>query len=175
MAFDERQILEKLKTAYPRPLAIRHFEVVKEDEQSLKNLLFELDQRELIEGKFIISRQPDTYGLPIDATSFLITKEGREFLDDKNEQQSVGHIFNVNADDGANIPLNVANGDININNNAEADELLHTLLAQLEKSNLPPQEKKGLLQALKSVSSASIPVVAKLLVEAVKRTIKPTP
>ncbi|MCI5136732.1 MAG: hypothetical protein D3920_17075 [Candidatus Electrothrix sp. AW2] len=103
--------------------------------------------------------------MPLELAGIKITKEGREFMERKDEVPPVSQTINIH---GAAGTVNIAGQDIHING-ADADRLLERLLENIEKSDLQPDKKKTLRDSIKSMAAAVTPsFLAGLLVESTK-------
>jgi hypothetical protein len=162
-----RKVLQKLIDVFPIPLNAHSFDVPNGKEQEFRNFLIELKQRGFIEATPSFGNMRENRGMILDVFGIEITKEGREFMDERNEQSS--QVFNIGVLNNASGTLNFAGRDINITNNEDADKIIQHLLEVIEKSNLPAEKKKGLTDSVKSMIAAVTPnVLAGLFVEAVK-------
>lgn len=165
-----RKVLQKLIDAYPKPLSIYDLGVSNSEpesvQQEFRNFLMELKQRCFIEATPSFGMMRETYGMILNILDIKITKEGREFMDGRNEQAQASQVINIGTASG---PLNIAARDINITNNADAEKVIDKLLELIEKANIPDEKKKSLVGSVRSMISQVTPnLLAGLLVEAVK-------
>jgi hypothetical protein len=161
-----RKVLQKLIDAFPIPLNAHSFDVPNGKEQEFHNFLMELKQRGFIEATPSFGNMRENRGMILDVFGIEITKEGREFMDERKEKTPTSQVINIGTASG---PLNIAARDINITNNADADKIIQHLLEVIEKSNLPAEKKKSLTDSVKSMISQVTPnLLAGLLVEAAK-------
>ncbi len=161
-----RKVLQKLIDAFPIPLNAHSFDVPNGNEQEFCNVLMELKQRGFIESTLSFGNMRENHGMILDVFGIEITKEGREFMEGKNEQPVASQVINIGTASGN---LNIAGRDINITNDTDADKIIQHLLEVIERSNLPSEKKKSLTDSVKSMIAAVTPnVLAGLFVEAAK-------
>jgi hypothetical protein len=167
-----RELLQKIANNGPVPMFDRDFGAPAEDEQQLKNELYELEQRGYITAQVIPSRMRDTYGLPLNVGEIKLTNEGRAFLEGKPESQtgSVSTVFNINTNGNSTPAFSFSNvGNLNNITNADADKMLQSILSAIAQSNLPKEEQNGLSSSVIALFKAAAPnVVASLLIGAVQ-------
>lgn len=160
-----RAVLEKLIENYPRQSKFNDFAIAEDEKQDFLNFLMELHQRRLVDAFFVSDNTCENFGMPLELTDIKITKEGREFMEKKDEAPPVSQTINIQ---GAAGTVNIAGQDINING-TDADRLLEKLLENIEKSDLQPENKKTLRDSIKSMTAAVTPsFLAGLLVESTK-------
>lgn len=167
------EILIMLEREYPEPLRLSSFTLAESEKQEFMTNLLELKDRELIDARFQLSRLRNSHGMPLNVVGIIITKQGREFLEYEPEpqtvNQSINQTINVTNSDNTNLPINIAAGDININNDLDVAKLIETILINIDKSNLPTEEKRNLEKSIKSIFAGTAPaVVAGIVVESVK-------
>jgi hypothetical protein len=161
-----RKVLQKLIDAFPIPLNAHSFDVPNGKEQEFRNFLMELKQRGFIEATSSLGNMHENRGMILDVFGIKITKEGREFMEGRNEQPLSQQVINIGTASGN---LNISGRDINITNNADAEKIIQHLMEVIDKSNLHAEKKKSLTDSVKSMIAAVTPnVLAGLFVEAVK-------
>ncbi|WP_143165872.1 hypothetical protein [Desulfofustis glycolicus] len=167
-----RELLQKIANSRAVPMFDRDFGVPAEDEQQLRNDLYELEQRGFITAQVISSRMRETFGLPLDVGEIKLSKEGWAFLEGKPESQtgSVSTVFNINTNGNSTPAFSFSNvGNLNNITNADADKMLQSILSAIAQSNLPEKEQNGLSSSVTALFKAAAPnVVASLLIGAVQ-------
>lgn len=162
-----------------KPLNDNDFKDLTDDENLLFDVLAELKDRGFIDAKFLFSNRRESCGI-IKASNISITPGGRDFIEDKPQQPppEVKPTYNINISGSfrdIDASTKVAGHDISNYQEPDWEKLHHLILSQIEKSPvLKGPDKKGLFAKFKAIFTGEVaPIIARIIVEAVKQFIRP--